>query len=113
MHCGTPIDHNPGNSENIQRGTRGGFLGRFELFCTAVPYRFFLFSFELVLFRLVYYIRSRSVSNSKKNLHLFGSIGVARRETQGNQLALRIGANGFLILRERNRASHLQRILSF
>ena len=40
MHCGTPIDHNPGNSENIQRGTRGGFLGRFELFCIAVSYRF-------------------------------------------------------------------------
>ena len=78
------------------------------------------------LFRIVFsvLIRVGSVSSRllyqiskcfkfQKNLHLFGSIGVARRETQGTQLALRIGANGFLILRERNRASHLQRILSF
>ena len=112
MHCGTPIDHNPGNSENIQRGTRGGFLGRFELFCIAVSYRFFCSDSSWFCF-VSFIISDLEVFQIPKNLHLFGSIGVARRETQGNQLALRVGANGFLILREMSRASSLQRILSF
>ena len=99
-------------SKLIRRGTQGGFLGKFDLFFLAVSYRFFCSDSSWFCF-VSFIISDLEVFQTPKNLHLFGSIGVVRRETQGNQLALHVGANGFLILRERNRASHLQRILGF